>query len=260
MTELVAAGAAGLAPPRALRPLAWLSLAAALALLGAAGFAGLGIWQLQRLGWKLALIERVEARVHAPAVAAPGPDRWAAVAGEEYRRVRLTGRFLSERETLVQAVTERGGGFWVLTPLRDAAGFTVLVNRGFVPPERRDPASRASTPAGEVSVTGLLRLTEPKGGFLRANDPDGGRWYSRDVGAIAQARALGGAVAPYFVDADDTPNAGGFPIGGLTVLRFANNHLVYALTWFGLALMLCAATVFVLRGEYRVRRMMERDH
>lgn len=261
MTELAAAGAEGLAPRRAPRPLAWLCLAAALALLGAAGFAGLGIWQLQRLGWKLALIERVEVRIHAPPVAAPGPARWAAIAEDEYRRVRLAGRFLHERETLVQAVTERGAGFWVMTPLRDASGFTVLVNRGFVPPERRDPAGRRpADPAGDVSVTGLLRLSEPKGGFLRANDPTAGRWHSRDVAAIAQARRLEGAVAPYFVDADGAPDPGGFPVGGLTVLRFANNHLVYALTWFGLALMLCAATAFVLRGEYRLRRGMEFDH
>jgi surfeit locus 1 family protein len=254
VTELAAGGCAGLAPPRAPRPLALLCLAWVLAVLGIAGFTGLGVWQLQRLGWKLALIERVESRIHADPVAAPGPDRWAGIAGEEYRRVRLRGRFLHDRETLVQAVTERGGGFWVLTPLATDAGFTVLVNRGFVLPERRDPASRSQAqPDGEVSVTGLLRLSEPGGGFLRVNAPGEDRWHSRDVAAIAQSRGLG-ETAPYFVDADATPNIGGFPVGGLTVLRFPNNHLVYALTWFTLALMLAGAMVFVIRGEYRLRR------
>lgn len=232
-----------------------LVLIAAAALAGIAGFALLGVWQVQRLGWKRDLIARVEARVHAPPVAAPAPDRWTHVAGEEYRRVRVTGRFLPGRDTLVQAVTERGGGFWVMTPLGTDAGFTVLVNRGFVPADRRDPADRR-LPEGAVTVTGLLRLSEPGGGFLRANDPRGDRWFSRDVAAIAAARNLNGT-APYFIDADGTPNSGGFPVGGLTVIRFTNNHLAYALTWFALALMLAAATAFLFRSEMRLRRRVE---
>ncbi|RDJ27911.1 SURF1 family protein [Bosea caraganae] len=225
-----------------------------LGLAATAGFGGLGIWQVGRLGWKLALIERVESRIHAPPVAAPGPERWATIATDEYRWVKLNGHFLNERETLVQAVTEHGGGSWVMTPFQSDLGFTVLVNRGFVPPERRDPASRSAGQAeGDAAVTGLLRLSEPKGGFLRENDPAAGRWYSRDVEAIAVARSLG-TVAPYFIDADATPNPGGFPIGGLTVVRFSNNHLAYALTWFALALMVAGATIRVIGGELLRRR------
>ncbi len=250
----------GLVPPRSARPLSVLYLICALGLIGFAGFAALGIWQLQRLGWKLALIDRIETRVHATPVAPPGRDRWPLIGEDEYLRLRLTGRYLHDRETLVQAVTERGGGFWVLTPLRTDSGFTVLVNRGFVPPERREPASRLQARAeGDVTVTGLLRLSEPAGGFLRSNDAEDDRWYSRDVAIIARARGLGDT-APYFVDADDMPNPGGFPVGGLTLLRFPNNHLVYALTWFGLALMLGAATVFVIRGDLRLRRGMETEN
>ena len=102
-------------------------------------------------------------------------------------------------------------------------------------------------------LAGLLRLTEPKGGFLRDNDPAAGRWFSRDVAAIAQAKRLDGPVAPYFIDADATPNPGGWPRGGLTVVRFANSHLVYALTWFGLALMSAGGAVLWLRDERRRR-------
>ena len=236
-----------------MRPAARLILIGLVGLGAAAGFAALGLWQVQRLAWKHALIERVEARVHAAPVQAPGPGGWTGDASEEYRKVSASGRFRHEAETLVQAVTELGGGFWVLTPLVTEAGFTVLVNRGFVPPERRDPHARAAGQAsGAVSVTGLVRLSEPGGGFLRDNDPAAGRWYSRDVGAIARAHGLG-PVAPYFIDADATPNPGGFPVGGLTVLRFSDNHLVYALTWFALALMAMAASVFVLRAERRRR-------
>ncbi|MEJ8853189.1 SURF1 family protein [Variovorax robiniae] len=229
---------------------------AAVAVLLFAGFIALGTWQVERRAWKLDLIERVEQRVHAPAVAAPGPASWPTVsaARDEYRHVRVSGTFLHDRETLVQAVTTLGAGFWVLTPLRQSHdGHVVLVNRGFVPPEARERAARsAMEPAGETSVTGLLRMTEPKGGFLRSNDAAGGRWYSRDVQAIAAARGLAD-VAPYFIDADGTPAAGerDWPVGGLTVIRFQNNHLVYALTWYALALMVAAAAWRVWREQKR---------
>ncbi len=213
-----------------------IALTAGLVLLLVAG-CGLGVWQVQRMGWKHDLIAAVESRANAMPVAAPGPSQWPSITAERdaYRHVYLTGRFRHDRETLVQAVTERGGGFWVMTPL-DTGAFTVLVNRGFVPADARDPASRAEgNIAGLTTVRGLLRVSEPGGGFLRANNPAGDRWYSRDVGAIANARGLT-RPAPYFIDADATANAGGLPIGGLTVVRFSDNHLVYSLTWFGLAL------------------------
>lgn len=255
MTGLPSAPPAGGTPKRA-RPVWALALFGLLALAGVAGLTALGIWQLERRVWKLDLIERVDARIHASPVPAPGPEAWPSVsaATDEYRRVAVTGHFLNDRETLVQAVTDLGGGFWVLTPLVSDRGFTVLVNRGFVSPERRDPASRAEgQPQGEVSVTGLLRLTEPKGGFLRSNDPAAGRWYSRDVAAIAAAKGLND-VAPYFIDADGTRNPGGWPVGGLTVVSFPNSHLSYALTWFALDLMLIGAVLYVFRSEMRRRR------
>lgn len=215
--------------------------------------AGLGGWQLQRRAWKLDRIERVDARLKAAPVAAPGPEAWSAITqqDDEYRRVTLSGTFLNDRETLVQAVTGLGAGLWVLTPFQTDAGFTVLVNRGFVPGERRDPASRSEGQIdGATEIAGLLRLTEPGGAFLRANDPAAGRWYSRDVAAIAAAKHLG-TVAPYFVDADGRRNPGGLPVGGLTVVAFANNHLVYALTWFAMAVLLAAALLRLVRERRR---------
>jgi surfeit locus 1 family protein len=221
-------------------------------------FLGLGTWQVERRVWKLALIDRVEARIHAEPVPAPGPEEWPGLtaASAEYRRVRLTGRFAHDRATLVQALSERGAGFWVLVPLVTDRGFTVLVNRGFVPTEARERSARAAgEPEGEVTLTGLLRLSEPGGGFLRRNDPAADRWYSRDVAAIATARGIDGPteVAPYFVDADAAPNPGGLPMGGLTVVAFHNNHLVYALTWYALALMTAGALIFVLRQPSAAR-------
>lgn len=212
-------------------------------------FAGLGIWQVERRAWKLDLIARVDARVHAAAVPAPKPAEWNSedAAGQEYLRVSLQGRYHEGAATLTKAVTERGPGFWMLTPFRDDRGFVVLVNRGFVR-EGSASESRGGRAAGETRLTGLLRISEPGGGFLRSNDPPNDRWYSRDVVAIAQARGLG-EVAPYFVDADAASEPGPVPLGGLTVVAFRNSHLVYALTWFSLAAMSLWAAVFVWRGK-----------
>lgn len=227
------------------------------AVLAFAGFFALGTWQVERRAWKLDLIARVDQRVHAPAAEPPARADWPRVnaANDEYRHVRVTGTFLHDKETLTQASTRLGAGFWVLTPLRTAEGTVVLVNRGFVPPEMRERTRRAATESkGEVTVPGLLRITEPKGGFLRKNDSAADRWFSRDVQAIAAARGLD-HVAPYFIDAEAdpslSPETADYPVRGLTVIAFPNSHLVYALTWYGLALMVLGGAWFVWRDERR---------
>ena len=239
------------------RSAAVLAALAFLALAVFCGFVALGTWQVERRAWKLDLIERVDQRIHAAPVDAPVQSEWPQVdAGrDEYRRVRLVGTFLHDRETLVQASTAIGTGFWVLTPLRVADGSLVMVNRGFVPPEQRDPASRGAVPVGTGTVTGFLRMSERNGFFPRRNDPAANRWFSRELPAIAAARGLSGldAVAPYFVDADAGP-PGTWPVGGLTVIAFPNSHFVYAVTWYGLALMVALAAGYVARDERRLRR------
>lgn len=230
-----------------------------------AGFVSLGVWQVQRMHWKHALIARVEARIDAAPVAPPARDAWTAItaASDEYRRVALNGRFLPVPETRTQAVTALGAGHWVLAPLRTDAGDIVLVNRGFVPTGE----DAAPPPTGPVRIEGLLRVSEPAGGFLRRNAPAQDRWYSRDVAAIARARGLSGAaVAPFFVDAVQAPGVAGWPRGGLTVVTFRDSHLSYALTWFGMALLtaVAGARLFVLSGGFRQdrrrRHHVERDH
>jgi surfeit locus 1 family protein len=214
-------------------------------------FMGLGIWQVERLQWKLDLIARVDARVHAEPIAAPGPDDWANVnqKDDEYRHVSLTGTYLNDKEVLVHSLTERGAGYWVLTPMRSPDGALTFINRGFVPSDKRDPSSRQETQvAGETTISGLLRMPEPDGFFLRPNDPARNDWNSRDVAAFAQKENLG-PVAPYFVDADATSGTGALPIGGLTVVKFRNSHLSYAITWFALAAMVAGAAIFLWRHE-----------
>jgi surfeit locus 1 family protein len=213
-------------------------------------FAALGTWQVQRLFWKLDLIARVDARVHAGPVPSPTQLEWGGISAEkdEYRRVTATGSFEHGKSVLVQAVTERGAGYWLLTPLLLSDSSVVLVNRGFLPAAERNSAARTASEivAGPVAVTGLLRISEPGGAFLRSNDPANDRWYSRDVDAIARSKDLMPA-APYFIDADATPNPGGLPIGGLTVVQFRNSHLVYAATWYALAIMTAAALIILRR-------------
>jgi len=215
------------------------------------GFCALGTWQLQRRAWKLDLIAHVEAQLAKAPVPAPGPQAWPSIGrDDEYLPVTVSGHFLHEGEALVQAMTRYGSGYWLLTPLATDRGFVVLVNRGFLQPEQRDPATRREARAGgRVEFTGLLRLSEPDGRLLQANDPAADRWYSRDVRAIGTARGLDQqTLAPYFVDAGDAPDPGGRPIGGLTVVRFRNPHLGYALTWFGLALMTAIGSWRILRS------------
>jgi surfeit locus 1 family protein len=224
-------------------PRARLILASCAALLSI-GLLALGIWQLQRLQWKRALIAQVEQRVHAAPAAAPGVADWPRLTrqSDEYRHLRLQGRFLDQGATRVQASTELGPGYWLLTPFRSDDGATVLVNRGFI-------ATAGALPAGprRVAITGLLRMSEPGGGFLRNNNPAANRWYGRDVQAIAAARGLG-PVAPYFLDQDAAAAAvAGAPVGGLTVIAFNNHHLVYAITWFALSLMAAGGCVLVAR-------------
>ena len=220
-------------------------------------FVGLAVWQVERRTWKHALIERVDQRVHAAPVAAPPRARWSLVTrdDDEYRHVRVAGTVLPGRETFVQAVTIFGSGYWLVVPLRQDDGAVVLVNRGFV---SSDDRTRLADHGDRIDVTGLLRVTEPGGRFLRHNDPVRDRWYSRDVQAIATARGLQD-VAPYFVDADADPAnaadgsegavARGVPVGGQTVIAFPDNHLLYAITWSLLALLVGWASIRVVRGD-----------
>ena len=223
------------------------------------GFFALGTWQIKRLYWKLDLIDRVSQRVHADPVPVPEKVRWAHVNAEsdEYRHVQLRGTFLYPLTVWVQALTELGSGFWLLTPLRLSDGNVVLINRGYVPAIDKKNLVETTLPNDSVvDITGLLRITEPGGAFLRHNDPTTNRWYSRDVQAIATALKLND-VAPYFIDADADANKNGassadaseHPVGGLTVVTFHNNHLVYAITWYVLALMVVGACWRVLRYD-----------
>ena len=215
-------------------------------LLATVGFAiliGLGFWQLERRIWKEQLIARVETRTRAPVQPIAVEADWLKLDAvrDEYWVVTASGTFRHDREALVHTVLSEprgrfsGVGYWVLTPLELANGAIVIVNRGFVSADHRNPTTRrAGQVEGPVKVTGLLRMPEAPNSFTPNNDPARGEWFVRDPQAIAAAFGLE-RVAPFMIDADAAPNPGGLPQGGETRLRFPNNHLGYALTWFGLA-------------------------
>jgi surfeit locus 1 family protein len=243
----------------AVRSLLLPSLLTAIAL---AVLLGLGFWQLERLEWKEALIARVEARTAAPAMPLPPESEWPKINAEddEYRRVTARGRFHHDKEAHVYTVVGEkrdgysGPGYWVMTPLELTDGTFVIVNRGFVPLDRKNPATRAAgQPTGEVAVTGLLRTPEQGGYFAPENEPARDAWYRRDPAEIAAARGLA-RVAPFTIDADATPNPGGLPQGGETRVRFRNDHLGYAVTWFGLALALVAVFGAFVRQRLQQRK------
>jgi surfeit locus 1 family protein len=223
------------APPRSLL------LPGLVALAGIAVLISLGVWQLHRLAWKEALIARIEARVHAPAAPLPPESQWPALKPDDYayRHVTLRGRF-DGREALVfrgsGPEAGEGPGYLVLAPLILPDGSAVIVNRGFVPSAAKEPASHAPPP-GEVTVTGLMREPEPRNLFTPADQPERNQWFTRDPGAIAAAFGLSRA-APFSVDADYSGDPKALPRGGTTVIALPNNHIGYALTWFGLALAL----------------------
>lgn len=209
----------------------------------------LGVWQLNRLAWKEDLIARVTDRVDKAPVPLPSMTEWAELQPEEYqyRRVTMMGRFLHDREIHVYMVlsTPRGGawrgqGVWVMTPLEQDDGTTIIVNRGFVPDEAKATAARdAGQVKGLVTVTGLMRMSEKPNFASPEDDVAGNLWYTRDVAKMTRAMWLEReTTAPFFVDADASLIPGASPQGGETRISFPNRHLGYAITWFGLALSL----------------------
>jgi surfeit locus 1 family protein len=231
------------------------------ALVGIAILVSLGIWQLERLQWKEALIARIDARIHSAPIPAPTEadwPRWNADA-DEYRPVSVRGAFLDEKTVFVtaNAALERDGGatlgYMVLTPLQLSDGSSIIVNRGFVPMELKDQLKLIGE--GEVTVTGLMRAPQEHGWFVPDDDPAKGHWFTRDPARIAAALGLA-RVAPFTIDR--TAASGGglpgspWPRGGLTVVSFPNRHLEYAFTWFGLA-----ATLLVVFASWAVRSVKD---
>lgn len=213
----------------------------------------LGTWQVKRLAWKESLLATITERM----AASPVPlDEIIAIKAEggdiEYRRTRLEGRFLNDREQFFFATYNGNTGYYVYTPLERADGSVIFVNRGFVPVDDKDPARRPEGElSGEVSVTGLARdrLDEKPSSMVPDNDPAQNIFFWKDLDAMAANAGIDtadGKLIDFFVDADATANPGGLPVGGVTIIDMPNNHLQYAVTWYGLGLALLAVSGVIL--------------
>lgn len=204
----------------------------------------LGTWQVERLRWKEALIAQTNQRIHEPPL--PLAEMEAIFRREgtvDYRPVTLSGTFMHQGERHFLATHEGAAGFYVYTPLLLEDGRFALVNRGFVPYEKKEPESRAEGQLdGPVTITGLARdpLAQKPSFLVPDNDIAKNIFYWKDRDAMAESAGLPSPdeVVPFFIDADSRPNPGGLPVGGVTIVDFPNNHLQYALTWYGLAMAL----------------------
>ncbi|WP_309083656.1 SURF1 family protein [Chelativorans sp.] len=226
----------------------------ALSILVLAVLLALGTWQVQRLKWKEALLARIDERI----ASEPQPLEEIAIRyseGEDidYWPVTLAGTFQHDRERHYLATWQGQSGFFVHTPLRLADGEIIFVNRGFVPYDRKDPATR---PEGQnsspVEITGLARMApEEKPSFLVPdNDLAKNIFYWKDLRAMASSVGLGSVpIYPFYVDANDAPNPGGLPVGGVTLINLPNNHLQYAVTWYGLAFALVCVLIVWFRQK-----------
>jgi surfeit locus 1 family protein len=218
------------------RPQFWPTVFSLLALLL---LLGLGAWQIQRLGWKERLTAERAAAIAAPAL--PAPRTLAEARRLEFHHVYIDGGFLNAKEIFLATSAAAGEiGYQVLTPLEEADGRIVFINRGYIPATLKDPKKRAAAEiAGRAHIGGLLRLppTGRPNWFLPDNRPDLDYWFWIDLGAMAAADRLE-HVAPFYIDADAAPNPGGWPKGGVTRLELPNHHLQYAITWFSLAVVL----------------------
>jgi len=212
----------------------------------------LGVWQLDRLQWKLGLIAQVNANLHAAPIS---PDEALTMGpAAQYHRVALDGRFDNAKEAYVFGTEGGAPVYHVIVPFALRDGRVFLVDRGVVPKDKLDPATR---PAGliesDTHVVGVWRTPEPPGWFTPLPDTAHRVWFAHDLAGIAKADGIAKLAAPVVIEADATPNAGGWPMGGQTVVTFRNEHLQYAITWFGLAAVLFGIFVayHVSRGRLR---------
>ncbi|AXK81632.1 SURF1 family protein [Pseudolabrys taiwanensis] len=222
---------------------------------------GLGVWQLERKVWKENLIASLTERLAKAPQDLPPREEWPRQTAEadEFRRVTFPAEFIPGEEALVYAAGSalrkdiKGPGYFVFAPARLAGGSIVIVNRGFVPLDRKELSTRAdSTPQGLIDIVGVMRWPESRGMFTPADDVKGNVWYLRDTKAMADAKKWNVA-APFYIDQEAPVPAGGFPLPGRLEVHLPDNHLQYAITWFGLALALVGVYVFWLVARLRRR-------
>lgn len=200
------------------------------------------------MAWKADLLATIEERLEAPAVPLPAtlddPAAW------NYRRVTVAGQFQTDHVfRLIGRVHDDRVGEELLVPLvrtnPSAQGQIVLVDRGWVP-----AGWNGELPAGEDEVSGLMRLPAAPGWFQPENQPETNQWFTIDLDRISEI--LGNARVFPMVLYEDAGPEGQVPIGGQLRVTIPNDHLSYALTWYGLAVVLLV--IYIL---FHIRRPEE---
>ena len=230
-------------------------------------FVGLGVWQLQRRVEKHALIAALTERLAAAPQALPPSAQWSALtpATDEFRRVRFAATYASGPDAMVyssgSAVRDdvSGPGTWAFLPARLATGETVVINTGFVQNTMQDRAQqdRAVTPLitnEPVMLTGYIRFPEAAGTLTPPENLAKRLWFTRDH--LAMARALGWGeggqkIAPFYIDLEAPVPSSGIPKPGPLEVHLKDDHLQYAITWFGLAGAVMIAFAVWLRAQRR---------
>jgi len=231
----------------------WAFVVLMLALTGL--FVVLGVWQVQRLAWKEGLIAEVDSRMAAAPYVMPPPDHWEFVHLDDlaYHPVTVTGTYVPDKTVLVFTSLSdakgnySGPGYWVMVPL-DAGGGIAFVNRGFVPQASASAfADGGPLPRGPQTITGIGIAPEEAGAFTPGPDRAKRVEWVRDPARLASLAGLSGTVLGLTIDAPATA-PGALPQGGETTVDFPNNHLGYAFTWFGFAILTpCLLAVWVRR-------------
>lgn len=214
----------------------------------------LGTWQVFRLQWKDALIAEINARsTAAPIALADVEAREKSGADIDYVRMTATGHFEHQHEQYFFNTDDGEVGYHVYTPLVLRDGRVLFVNRGFVPEALKDPVKREPGQiTGDVTLKGLARarLTEKPSWIVPDNEAYKQLYFWKDLDEMAaQAAVPSGKLVPFFLDADATPNPGGWPKGGVTQIDLPNNHLSYAVTWYGLAAVLVVVSALAFRRK-----------
>lgn len=216
----------------------------------------LGIWQIERLHWKLDLIAKIHSGLSQPPVslreALPSVNA-AGLDAADYRRVQVHGAYRNDQEVRFFTTGDQGlPVYHIYTPFVLDQGAVLLIDRGFVP-AGRDGAeiSKPAELSGAGSVVGILRKPSPPNWFTPPADVAHRIVHTRDPEVLAKTFGLRN-VLPMFLEADATPNPGGWPKGGQTVVDLPNNHMQYITTWFGLALGLLVVYLTYHRSRGRL--------
>ena len=230
------------------------------ALTAVAAFLTLGSWQIQRKAWKENLIKTMNERISAAPIELPARAVWPQLDAteDEFRHVRFSATFVPVAGAIVYAgapASHSGtpeAGYWALAMARVASGDKIVINRGFVPDARTDVVNGAAPP-GEIAVLGVMRWPQAPNYFTPKDDPDHNLWFARDHLAIAAGKGWGD-VAPFYVDLQSPAPPGGLPSPGTPTVQLRNEHLQYAITWYGLAAVVSIMFGYWLATHRRAKR------